>query len=87
MSKYKINGLFNEVLIDDGMLLLSDHTTNFYYLGAFENVLWQTIKEEPNDYEMLVQRATFMCENFNLQEFESFWNDLICNEIVLLDKI
>ena len=86
MSKYKINPLFSEVLVDDGVLLLSESTTDFYYLGEFESKLWQMIKDEPNDYEMVLQRLSESCENFDLEDFELFWNDLMHSEIIMLEK-
>lgn len=86
MSKYKINELFNEVLIDDGILLLSESTTDFYYFGEFESKLWQMIKNEPNDYDTMINRLLQLYETFNLDEFESFWNDLIHNQIIVLEK-
>lgn len=87
MSKYKINELFNEVLIDDGILLLSESTTDFYYFGEFESKLWQMIKNEQNDHEMMLQYLSESFEDFNLADFESFWNDLIHSEIIILEKV
>ena len=87
MSKYKISELFSEVLIDDGVLLLSESSADFYYLGEFETKLWQIIRANLNDYTTIVEYLSQSCVDFNLDEFIDFWNDLVHNKIIVLEDV